>query len=245
MERNPFTPPAAAVELPPDDTASPTFLVLARFANVIEAQVLKDLLVVEGIPANLGDAHTVQSNGLWNNALGGIRVMVPAASLARARELMSQMQSGALALDADADPGLPAPVVATRQALWNPDVAAVFSVLLTPVFGGVLTLLNERTLANPRGQRTAMAWLTISIAMVGLATWRLCTDGASPSPWLGLRVSGLVLPYTILWYLFGAHAQSSRIAKAHGRQYVHRSVLRAAPLAVLALAAVGLASMAI
>ena len=244
MERNPFTPPAAAVELPPDDHASPTFLVLARFANVMEAQVLKDLLVAEGIPANLGDAHTVQTNSLWGNALGGIRLMVPAASLARARELMSEMQSGALAIDGDADPGLPAPVVATQQALWNPDVAAAFSVLLTPVFGSVLILLNERTFANTRGKRTAMAWLTISIAMVGLATWRLCTDGSSPSPWLGLRVSVLVMPYTLLWYFFGAHAQSSRIAKAHGRQYVHRSVLRAAPLAVLALAAAGMASMA-
>lgn len=245
MERNPFSPPAAPVEALPDDPAVPTFLVLARFANVMEAQVLKDLLVAEGIPASLADAHTVQSNNLWANALGGIRLLVPAASLSRARELMSEMQSGALALDGDADPGLPAPVVATERALWNPDVAAVFSLVLTPVFGAVLVLLNERTLANSRGKRTAIAWLTIAIAMVGLAIWRLCTDGSSPSPWLGLRVSGLVLPYTIVWYFFAAHAQSSRIAKAHGRKYVHLSVLRAAPLAVLVMAAAGIASMAL
>ena len=90
---------------------------------------------------------------------------------------------------------------------------------------------------------TASEWLAISIAMVGVAIWTLCTDGSDPTPWLGLKASGLVLPYTIVWYFFGAHGQSSRIAKAHGRQYVHRSVLRAATLAMLASAIAGVLSM--
>jgi len=242
MERNPYSPPDTAVE-PTPDMQSSTLLVLARFANVVEAQVLRELLVAEGIPASLADAHTVQSNGLWANALGGVRVMVPASAITRGRELMVEMQSGALALDGDVDPGLPAPVVATDHALWNTDVAALFSLLLTPVFGSVLMLLNERTLADTRGKRKATAWLAISIAIVSIAVWKLCTDGSDPSPWLGLKASGLVFPYTVFWYFFGAHAQSSRIAKAHGRKYVHLSVWRAIPFGLLVVAAVGFAAM--
>ena len=241
MERNPYSPPNAALE-PARPSQVPTRLVLARFGNVMEAQVLKHLLVSEGISASLGDAHTVQTNGLWANALGGVRVMVPADSLARARQLMDEMQAGLLALDGDADPALPAPVLATERALWNVDVAALFSLVLTPVFGNVLMLLNARTLADTRGKRTATVWLVISIAVVAYAVWMLGAPGQSP--WLGFRASGFVAPYTLVWYLLGAHAQSSRIAKAHGRQYVHRSVSRATPLALLAIAAVGIASMA-
>jgi len=240
MERNPYSPPATAVDRR-SDTAPSGLLVLARFDNVLEAQVLKDLLVAEDIPASLGDAHTVQTNGLWTNAMGGVRVMVPASELPRARELMAQVQAGALAIDGDADPKLAAPVVATDLALWNMDAAAFFSMALTPVFGSVLMLLNARTLGDPRGRRTAVAWLTLSTALAAFALWKVSAQG--PSPWLGLEASAFLLPYTIFWYFVAAHRQSSRIAKAHGRKYVHRSVLRAAAMAALALAAVGVASM--
>jgi len=241
MERNPYSPPATAVDRRSDDTPPSGLLVLARFDNVIEAQVLKDLLVAEDIPSSLGDAHTVQTNGLWTNAMGGVRLLVPAPDMTRARELMAQVQSGALAIDGDADPELAAPVVATDLALWNMDAAAFFSLALTPVFGSVLMLLNARTLGDPRGRRAATAWLTLSLALAALALWKVSAQG--PSPWLGLEASAFLLPYTIFWYFLAAHAQSSRIAKAHGRKYVHRSMLRAAATAALALAGVGLASM--
>jgi len=213
------------------------FLVVDRFTDPLEAQVLKDLLVSEGIPATLGDFHQVQTNTLWATALGGVRLMVPAAFVPRARELMAHMRSGALAIEGDDDPALAPPVVATELALWNPDAAALLSAWLTPVFGAALLAVNARTLGDRALQRTADTWLALSVAVVLAGAWLMRELDASP--WRGFQVSGFVLPFTVVWYLFVAHAQSGRIARAHGRRYVHRSLLQVAVPTALALALFG------
>ena len=230
-----FSP--ASTDATPVQGPAGDFLVVARFHDPLEAQVLKDLLRSEDIPATLGDLHQVQANTLWATALGGVRLMVPAKYAPRARELMAEMQRGVLAIEGDPDPALPPPIAATDRELWNPDLSALLSAWLTPAFGATLLALNARTLGDREMQRAANFWLVLSAIITGATLWLL--RDREPSIGRLFEVSCLLMPYTILWYFFGAHAQSSYIARQHGRRYVHLSMLKAALPAVLLILLVG------
>jgi len=72
---------------------------VTRVFNSLEAEMLRGCLEAEGIPATLGDAQTVQTDTLLTVALGGIRVMVPAAFADAARQTVTAFERGALAID--------------------------------------------------------------------------------------------------------------------------------------------------
>lgn len=123
----------------PDEAASTgDMAVVAKLPTAQEALTLKGCLEAAGIPATLGDAHTVQTNMLWATALGGVRVLVPQAFVRHANEVIAEYRSGAFEIEGDADPALPPPTTATDLALWGPDLAALLSLWLTPVFGALL-----------------------------------------------------------------------------------------------------------
>jgi hypothetical protein len=221
----------------PEEDGVPAIVTLTRFANPLEAQVLHGLLVSEGIGATLGDYHHVQTNTLWATALGGVRVMVPAAHLERAHALLAAMQSGALALDGDPDPALPPPVVATDTALWSPDLAAFFSIWLTPLFGALLHLANAHALREQGLVVRARAWLLVcSLATAG-AFWLLRErEWTMGRPF---EASTILLPFTAVWYFMAAHAQSRHVGRRFGVRYVHRSLLHAVAVGFVALLALG------
>jgi hypothetical protein len=72
---------------------------LTRIRDLMEAQVLCARLEAEGIPAVAGDAELIRANSFLTQALGGIRVMVHEANLARARDVWAALQRGDYALD--------------------------------------------------------------------------------------------------------------------------------------------------
>jgi hypothetical protein len=226
------TPDIAGNDAPPG-----SIVTLTRFANPLEAQVLHGLLVSEGIRATLADVNQVQTNTLWTTALGGVRVRVPTAHLARAQALLAAMQSGALALAGDPDPGLPPPAVATDAELWNPDVAAFFSIWLTPAFGAALHLANARTLGERALVARARMWLALCALATGAAFWLLRErEWTIGRPF---EASTILLPFSAVWYFAAAHAQSRHIARAFGTRYVHRSVLHAVAATFVLLLALG------
>jgi hypothetical protein len=103
---NPSSPlpfPAAArmaADTPADEEPPCGELVtVTRVFNSLEAEMLRGCLQAEGIPATLGDVQTVQTDTLLTVALGGIRVMVPAAFADAARQTVSAFERGALAID--------------------------------------------------------------------------------------------------------------------------------------------------
>ncbi len=223
----------------PGDRPASGIVTLTRFSNPLEAQVLHGLLVSEGIAATLGDFNQVQTNTLWATALGGVRVMVPAAHLARAQALLAEMQSGALAIEGDADPDLPAPPVSTDAELWSPDLAAVFSIWLTPVFGATLHLVNAMTLHDRALVTRARAWLVLSVLATAAGFWLLRDrDWTNGRPF---EVSAVVFPFSVIWYFASAHVQSRHIARSFGTRYPHRSVLTAVAIAFVIQMALGTA----
>ena len=82
---------------------------VARLLDPLEAEMLRGRLEAEGVPAMVADTQTVQINPLFYKlAVGGVRVMVPEAYLARAREIVRADARGDYALDDGTDVGPPA-----------------------------------------------------------------------------------------------------------------------------------------
>ena len=58
--------------------------------------------------------------------------------------------------------------------LWNPDIAGVWSIFLSPVFGSVIILLNWKILGNDRETSIAWVWLVISLlALISMSILEL------------------------------------------------------------------------
>jgi Putative prokaryotic signal transducing protein len=105
-------PPQAAIgeasEASPDDSAGDLVLV-ATFLNPIDGQMLRSRLEAEGVAAMVADANMTQVNQLLTLAVGGVRVLVPQAQAARAREIAAAVQRGDYRLDDQVDVGEPSP----------------------------------------------------------------------------------------------------------------------------------------
>ena len=62
---------------------------LATFDFPYEAQIARSKLDAAGIPAFLADEHTINANWLYCQALGGVRLQVPATALAEAEAILN------------------------------------------------------------------------------------------------------------------------------------------------------------
>ncbi len=65
---------------------------LARLRDGLEARMLLGRLESEGIPCRLEDEHTINTDWLLSNALGGVKLQVPKAQLETALEILTQAQ---------------------------------------------------------------------------------------------------------------------------------------------------------
>jgi hypothetical protein len=83
--------------------APPTEIV-ASFHDPLEARLACGRLQAEGIAATLGNEQTALANWEWRLALGGIPLRVAARDVARACEVLADLEAGAFALAHDDDP---------------------------------------------------------------------------------------------------------------------------------------------
>lgn len=65
-------------------------ITIATYSFPHEAHVAKANLDAAGIPAFIADEHTINMQWLYSNALGGVRLMVPAQYAEMAQEVLSQ-----------------------------------------------------------------------------------------------------------------------------------------------------------
>lgn len=63
---------------------------VATFDKVIEARLCKSQLETEGIRSSLENEFSINANWMWNNALGGIRLLVSADDAERATAVLKQ-----------------------------------------------------------------------------------------------------------------------------------------------------------
>jgi hypothetical protein len=79
--------------------------VVAKCMVPTDAYLLQGCLVAGGVPAVVADANHVQADLLIAPALGGVRILAPAAFLAQAAQILAAYERGEYALDDDADVG--------------------------------------------------------------------------------------------------------------------------------------------
>lgn len=80
---------------------------VAKYLIPVEASLVQGCLAASGIPAVLADAHLMQTDLLLAPALGGVRILVPAAHLLQAQAVLEAFERGEFQLDDDADVGMP------------------------------------------------------------------------------------------------------------------------------------------
>jgi hypothetical protein len=92
--------------MPPDATEEPLaepeisgFATVYRTLTLSEAQLINGRLLIEGIPSHVAHEHTLQALG---SVMGGFQVRVPLESVVLAKQILSDILSGKLALDDDA-----------------------------------------------------------------------------------------------------------------------------------------------
>ena len=87
--------------------------------------------------------------------------------------------------------------------LWNPDIAGVWSLFLTPIFGSTLVLINWKSIGDSARTRTAWIWLIVSIIM-------LIPTALFP---------GVGLAYIIIWYFIWQRKQTKYVKEHWGKDY--------------------------
>ena len=69
---------------------------IARYGQLLDAQLARARLEAEGIEALIPDEHAVSLQSLYTDALGGARVQVLDADAARATAILNEDRSTAL-----------------------------------------------------------------------------------------------------------------------------------------------------
>lgn len=72
----------------------PALVTVETFTDPVEAHISRGLLESEGIPASLGSEHHVWASWHFSQALGGVRLQVPAEYAARARDVLERRRRG-------------------------------------------------------------------------------------------------------------------------------------------------------
>jgi len=128
-----------------------------------------------------------------------------------------------------------ADVVGSQVAppLWNPNAAANWSLLFSPIFGAFLHMKNWQVLGEPAKASAAKVWVVVGIAVFvvlalasALVPNEKATDGLS-------RVVAIALLFS--WYFASARHQAAYVKARFGTAYPRKGWSKALLLAVLAL----------
>lgn len=98
-------------------------------------------------------------------------------------------------------------------ALWNPNAAANWSLLFSPVFGALVQMKNWQALNEPEHASTSKAWAIIALVLTLLsAAYSFVATGADFT-----RPSGLLI--LIIWYFANGKQQGKYVAERFGKDY--------------------------
>jgi hypothetical protein len=141
----------------------------------------------------------------------------------QAKETLKEMEQGAFELeDGDAvDKKLPR---ATDLRFWNPEAAALWSVILTPMFVGILHFLNDRQLGVTTMRRWAVISLLADSAVTLTLVWLLRTHW---NVWTPFLIGGMLSWYTIASFFLVAQGQSKYLVSEFGSKYPRKGLMQA------------------
>jgi len=105
--------------------------------------------------------------------------------------------------------------------LWNPNAAANWSLLFSPVFGALVQMKNWQALGEDQRAASSKMWaIGIAIATVVFVVLSIFSAESRGGPDMG-RSIGMVL--LIAWYFASGRAQSKYVKERFGKDYPRRS----------------------
>jgi hypothetical protein len=207
------------------------FVRVATCATPTEAHLLKGVLESSGLTPHVADANIVQANTWMTQAVGGVRVLVPAEQVEAACKTIAEFNAGAYQLEGE-DAVAVDSVGEQASPVFSPDRAALLSFVLTPAFGAAVQLANASILDRNARQIGAWVWLVLMAAASAAGVFVMFR--LAPGPLMIFRTSFVLSFITVVWYFLAGQQQSKQVIAAYGRKYRQRS------LAMPALAAAAL-----
>ncbi len=120
----------------------------------------------------------------------------------------------------------------TAPKLWNPNAAACWSLLFTPVFGAWLQMKNWQALGEPEKAAASKSWMVgTAVFMVVAVLVSVLVPDERVSDVLG-RVSGLALLFA--WYYANGKSQNPYVLARFGKTYPRQKWGRTLLLGLLA-----------
>jgi hypothetical protein len=123
-------------------------------------------------------------------------------------------------------------------ALWNPDAAASWSLLLTPVFGALLHRKNWIALGEPDKAASASRWALVTTAFYVLSIIVSFVTASKQAQTYDLIVRYGAFGLLLAWYFMSAKPQARLIKERFGKDYTRRGWGKPFLYALLAFVAV-------
>ena len=121
---------------------SNTFITIARYQYSSEAQIIKGRLEADGIEVFIADNHTVDTDPLVSNAIGGVKLKVHAQDEVKAKEILNSIKE--YSLD---DEGIPlvCPNCQSTKIHYMTNVTDIKSLMsfIVSILAGVLPLYTK------------------------------------------------------------------------------------------------------
>jgi hypothetical protein len=201
---------------------SDDFVRIATCATPTEAHLLKGMLEAGGLDPVVADANFVQADSWMTQAVGGVRVLVPASQRAHAVGAIDAFNDGHFELKDDDDAAPVQPIAPLVHPVFSPDQAALWSFALTPVFGAGLMLADAWSAGPGSARVRATLWLSLVAALTALAVF--VAHRGNPGLFVAFRASLAIGLVTVTWYFIVAQPRSKQLLDDHGRAYPRRSL---------------------
>ena len=130
---------------------------------------------------------------------------------------------------------------ASAPELWNPNAAALWSLLFSPVFGAYLQMRNWQSLGEPAKAQTSWYWMLASIAViVGVVVASMVLPEAHWFQKASNR-SGFIL--LLAWYFAHGKLQLAYVKERYGKAYPRKGWGIPLAVAIAAIIALVVAAM--
>jgi len=93
----------------------------------------------------------------------------------------------------------------TRPRIWNPNAAANWSLLFTPVFGSLLHALNWKAMGKPEKATSGFIWAGAFLVYMLLS--------------IILPIGKLWVVFLIVWYFVAGRPQAKYVKETFGEDY--------------------------
>lgn len=119
----------------------------------------------------------------------------------------------------DSTPGeSPDPTGSDRPHLWNPNVAANWSILFTPAFGAYIHALNWKALGMPERARADVVWIWLTGLFLVVDIGSVAADSET----VDRVMQKAPLVFLAAWYFIRGRSQSAYVRDELGNDYVRK-----------------------